>query len=142
MASNLTPPPMPRGIRNNNPLNLEHVPTIRWDGELVPDDGNYCRFKDPVKGLRAGMIELHNYMLLHGLDTIRGLITRWAPPEENATNSYIEYVSAECGIKPDYPLEWFLDIIPVTKAMVHFENGVQPYTDQQFEQARVQATTR
>ena len=41
---------------------------------------------------------------LESLYTIRAIISRWAPPNENNTKRYIENVARLTGITPDEPL--------------------------------------
>ena len=46
-----------------------------------------------------------NYYQKHGLQTIRGIISRWAPPQDhNNTEAYIKNVSKLTGIGPDEPI--------------------------------------
>ena len=47
---------LPRGIRNNNPLNIRLNPENRWQGRVSPkhnSDGAFEQFQDPIMGLRA-----------------------------------------------------------------------------------------
>lgn len=83
-----------RGIRNNNPGN------IRWGDDwqgLVPQaqrtDKSFCQFIKPEYGIRAMIIILRNYQRKHRLSTISGIINRWAPTNENDTQSYINSVA-------------------------------------------------
>ena len=86
-----------RGVRNNNPGNIERG-TDKWKG-MVGDDGRFITFKSAPYGIRAMGIILKNYKKLYGLDTIEGIINRWAPPSENNTESYIKSVEQKTGIK-------------------------------------------
>ena len=48
---------LPRGIRNNNPLNIRLNPENRWQGRVSPklnSDGAFEQFHDPVMGARSG----------------------------------------------------------------------------------------
>ena len=52
---------LPRGIRNNNPLNIRLIPDNRWQGRLSPrlnSDGAFEQFQDPIMGLRAAAVLL------------------------------------------------------------------------------------
>ena len=115
-----------RGIRNNNPGNIRHGDP--WQG-LCPDqsDKDFCTFLSPEYGVRAMARILLNYKKRHGLNTIHGIISRWAPLSENDTASYIKAVSAACHVNPTEVIdvaEYLPDLIP---AIIHHENGVQPY---------------
>lgn len=93
---------LPRGIRNNNAGN------IRWGSNwqsLVPQeqrtDKNFCQFVSPVYGLRAMVKVMFTYRDKYGLDTIEGIINKYAPPVENNTQGYINRVCDKLGVKPD-----------------------------------------
>lgn len=115
----------PRGLRNNNPGNIRHN-SDRFDFELQPAaDPAFKQFRTPAYGYRAMFVILRNYRKLYGLDTIRKIITRWAPPKENDTAAYIATVSALSGIPADQPVN--IDdpeqMIPIVAAMSQVENG-------------------
>lgn len=95
----------PRGLRNNNPLNIRRTAT-QWL-ELAPTqtDPEFCQFQTLEYGWRAAFRLLSNtYYAKYGLDTIRKIIGRWAPPIENNTAAYVAAVSQITGIPPDDPL--------------------------------------
>lgn len=88
-----------RGERNNNPGNIRHG--IDWQG-LAADqpDSNFATFVNADYGIRALAKNLHNYYVLHGLDTVASIVMRWAPPPENDTTAYINAVSSTTGFDP------------------------------------------
>ncbi|MBY6095122.1 hypothetical protein [Ferrimonas balearica] len=120
---------LPRGIRNNNPGNIRENRLVDydWQGEHPLNlDPEFEEFKSPFYGLRAMGRVLRNYRALHGLMTIRGIISRWAPSNENDTAAYIEHVSRELATPPDMPL--LPGQYPALMAViVQHENGQQPY---------------
>ena len=75
-----------RGERNNNPLNIRHVPGMTWKGEMLPDNDRFCRFTNMTFGVRAAFALMRTYNLRYNIVTIRGIIERWAPPTENAVS--------------------------------------------------------
>lgn len=89
----------PRGIRNNNPGNIRHG--ANWHG-LNPDgrkiDPAFCVFTTSVAGIRALAKVLINYKRIHGLNTVRQIISRYAPPNENQTTAYIQSVAKQLGV--------------------------------------------
>jgi len=118
-----------RGIRNNNPLNLRKG--IKWNGLVTnQNDSAFSVFSSPEYGIRAGAIVLRNYQRKYGINTIRGIITRFAPPTENNTQAYIDSVSRQFGASPDAPLnlENPRVLLGLIQAIIKHENGVQPYT--------------
>ena len=120
---------LPRGIRNNNPLNIRRTAT-QWQGlAKVQTDAAFCQFETLEWGWRAAFVLLaRTYYRKLGLQTIRAIIARWAPPADgNHTTTYIHNVSRLTGICPDEPLgdpqqhpaRWLL----LGAAMATQENG-------------------
>ena len=71
-----------RGLRNNNPLNIEQGED--WQGLAGEQlDTRFATFEDAEHGLRAGAKVLKTYQDKHGLKTVRDMIGRWAPEHEN-----------------------------------------------------------
>lgn len=123
----------PRGIRNNNPGNIRAT-NIPWQGK-TGNDGEYEIFESPHYGIRALAKTLQTYLYKHGLETVREIINRWAPPTENPTNRYVEFVSKKLNVDPDKPLPLRQYIIPLTIAIIEFENGYNPYSMQTIAKA-------
>ena len=96
---------LPRGIRNNNPLNVRRSKD-KWQGlRVVQTDAEFCQFETMAYGWRAAFVLLtRTYYHTYRLYSIRAIISRWAPPNENNTKRYIENVSRLTGITPDEPL--------------------------------------
>lgn len=90
----------PRGIRNNNPLNIRIGNT--WLGEVPnPSDSDFEQFVSVVYGLRAAFCILRRYIRRYHRDTIAKIISAWAPSNENNTAAYISQVAKRVGIDPD-----------------------------------------
>ncbi len=116
-----------RGLRNNNPLNIRLSATTRWQGEVRPSqDRSFCQFESMAYGYRAGLKLLQNYSKLNGCHTVRTIISRWAPPCENDTRSYISTVCKLSGLYSDRRLN--VDdrrtMCSLAAAMSQVENGV------------------
>ena len=96
---------LPRGIRNNNPLNIRRS-RDQWKGMLkTQNDRSFCQFETLEYGWRAAFYLLtRTYYHKYRLYTIRGIISRWAPSSENDTSAYIQNVSRLTGIAPDEPI--------------------------------------
>lgn len=92
----------PRGIRNNNPLNIRKG--NNWKGERQPQkDPAFEEYESMEWGIRAGFIILRKYIrgyngLTEKFNTIEKIISRWAPSSENNTQAYIEAVVKRTGI--------------------------------------------
>lgn len=91
----------PRGIRNNNPGNIEWGSP--WQGLVPADrrtDSRFCQFTDAAFGIRALATTLITYQdkrrAADGspIDTVYEAISRWAPPNENDTTAYAKAVAA------------------------------------------------
>lgn len=90
----------PRGIRNNNPLNIRIGNA--WLGEVpIPTDNEFEQFTDMRWGLRAGFMILKRYINRYHLNSIRLIVSRWAPSSENNTDAYIKRVSTLTGFDAD-----------------------------------------
>lgn len=95
---------VPRGIRNNNPLNIRKG--NNWKGERkVQTDKAFEEFETLQFGLRAGLKLIRNQISgFNGsrpkFNTIGKLIKVWAPPSENQTLRYIDFVCQAVGKQP------------------------------------------
>lgn len=122
-----------RGIRNNNPGNLEYSKTNPWVGQ-TGDDGRFAKFETPEHGIRALGRNLLSYQR-QGIDTVGDIINRWAPPSDNNnTEAYIQAVCAQLGVTADQQLDASNPdtLKALCAAIIKHENGSQPYSDQQL----------
>ena len=124
----------PRGIRNNNPLNIRRSGD-KWQGlRTLQEDKAFCQFESMAYGWRAAFRLLcHTYYGKYKLRTIRAIINRWAPPKENDTQYYIRSVAERTGIGADrelgdpqtHPAEWMM--IGIAMAIVECGTANQDY---------------
>lgn len=115
----------PRGIRNNNPLNIRHNGDL-FKGEVRPaTDKSFKQFVSMAYGYRAAFVILGSY-LARGLNTLEKIVRTWAPPTENNTESYISTVAKRSGVGRDKVLtaNSGSDYRKIVAAMCHCENGV------------------
>lgn len=131
-----------RGLRNNNPGNIEYNPdpSQQWQGlDVPPSDGRFCRFVSPDYGFRALGHILINYSDKYGIRTVRGAITRYAPPRnatgeiENNTDAYVQAVSNYLGVQADQPLDFRNWLGVLAQAICVHENGSCPYSSADIE---------
>ncbi|MDR1679217.1 MAG: structural protein P5 [Prevotellaceae bacterium] len=115
----------PRGIRNNNPLNLRHSRDT-FKGEKMSTDKDFEQYESIEYGYRAAFVTLHTYLTKYGLNTIEKIITRFAPPNENNTGAYIATVAKYSGVAADEALTATSGdkYILIVSAMSFVENGV------------------
>lgn len=126
-----------RGIRNHNPGNVRVGEN--WQGlaarhEMTPEqkkEREFCVFRAPEWGIRAIVVILQTYRRKYGINTIGGVVGKWAPSIENDTAAYIAHVATELGTSPTTPLDTTDPEIlaPLVKAIIQHENGTQPYSD-------------
>ncbi|NHB94362.1 lytic transglycosylase catalytic [Photorhabdus cinerea] len=135
-----TPPPAPeykeRGLRNNNPGNLNFAK--QRGAALESPGGRFARFETAFDGLRALSRQLTLYAS-RGLTTIRGIITKYAPPEENDTEDYIAVISKLLGVDPNAQLN-LRDPQMLTALMngiIQRENGRNPYNSELISKAAI-----
>ena len=115
----------PRGLRNNNPLNIRHS-RDRFQGEVVPgSDRAFKQFTSMADGYRAAFVTLATY-LARGRNTVEKIIRAWAPPTENNTEGYINHVVQRSGVGRNKALtaDSGGDYRKIVAAMSHCENGV------------------
>ena len=121
----------PRGIRNNNPLNIRHG--SKWQG-LRPEqtDKCFCQFVSMEYGLRAAFRLLRNYISGWGgtrkpCRNIHDIVSRWAPESENNTRAYIDIVCKHTQVDAFQTIS-FSDrktMIAIVDAMAQVECGRQ-----------------
>jgi hypothetical protein len=103
---------------NNNPGNL------RFAGQAgaVPGEGGFAYFSSPYAGYKA----LEKQMRLdadRGL-TLRQLIEKYAPPEENDTELYIQQIANQLGVSESTKIDT-LHTGKLARAMMQKESGAQ-----------------
>lgn len=122
--------PLPRGIRNNNPLNIRKGST--WKGERpIQTDQAFEEFVSMEWGIRAGIKLIRNHITgFNGkrppANTIKKLISVWAPATENNTEAYIRTVCQQTAIGRNDLLHAGdrRAIIAIARAMAYVECGV------------------
>lgn len=120
---------LPRGIRNNNPLNIRKG--NNWQGEVSSStDSEFEQFVSMQWGIRAGFKILKNYMTGYGgrvkaLTNVHDIIHRWAPPSENNCRAYIDSVCRFSGLH-EYERLQFSDrnkMLALVDGMIRVECG-------------------
>lgn len=115
---------IPRGIRNNNPLNIR-IGNV-WLGEVRdPTDPDFEQFISMVYGVRAGFVLIRRYIRHYHRTTIPQVIAAWAPSSENNTTAYIDKVCRVSGIERDVLLKFEDEdqMVALVDAMILVECG-------------------
>lgn len=132
-----------RGVRNNNPGNIDFNPRNDWQGQIgIEATGNpprFAVFSSPQYGIRAMAKLILNYRGKDGMpgvggkgiDTVREVITRWAPGNENNTEAYVQAVAKAMRVQPNDPIQLAnrLLLTPMVAAIIRHENGFAPYDE-------------
>jgi hypothetical protein len=123
----------PLAWRNANPGNIRFVPSIQWQGQEGEGEAGFVRFRTPEHGFRALARQLMTYKERHNLDTLRKILTRYAPPEGSAggkayqqnTGGYIARVARDMGVGADDPLQVqdYRTMLALVKAIADYEDG-------------------
>ncbi len=123
----MKPHPLTRAERNHNPGNIRRC-GVRYRGERRPSrDPAFKEFESDEWGYRAMFVLLESYRRRYSIDTLRGIVTRWAPPLENDTESYIRFVAARSEVDPDAVLPpRDVRLRSIAEAMSRFERGHEP----------------
>lgn len=114
----------PRGVKNNNPGNIR-ISANAWRGKLANNtDGSFEQFETMDLGARAHLKNLQAYFKC-GLNTVELILNTWAPPSENHTKAYVEYVAKQIGVSPDAELKPTKELlVNIGFAMSKMENGL------------------
>lgn len=115
---------LPRGIRNNNPLNIRRG--SHWLGlSESQNDPEFCQFNTMTFGVRAAFRLLRTYILDRKWNTIRMIISHWAPAAENDTERYINEVCRLTGLADNYVISYYDREVmtSIFNAMCQVENG-------------------
>ena len=111
---------------NNNPLNIR-AGKSKWLGQVLPQrgsgEGAFCHFESMEYGIRAAFYLLRTYATKYRLNCVKDIITRWAPPSENDTQSYIRHVCVLTGFGGNQRLTE-KDWPRLIKAMAKMESGM------------------
>jgi len=115
---------MVRGMRNNNPGNIDRN-TTKWLGMADKQtDARFIVFKEMKYGCRAILKLLSTYYTKYNLCTVKDIISRWAPTTENDTLAYYKKVAKDLGVDPEEKITLTKDIyIALGKAITQYECG-------------------
>lgn len=118
---------LPRGIRNHNPGNIRHGDPWQGLAKSQPDKA-FATFTSDAYGIRALARTLITYQDKYGLRTIRQIIGRWAPPNENNTAAYVSAVAVQTGRQADDQLDAqsYAHLRPLLESIIRHENGKGP----------------
>ena len=107
----------PLNIRNNNPGNLRFV----GQEGASQGEGGFAKFETPQAGLDAMRNQIELDTQKRGLNLTQ-FLNKYAPPSENKTTNYIDFVARKTGLDPSSPIP--ASAIPqLQAAMIEMEGG-------------------
>ena len=115
---------LPRGVRNCNPGNIRKSGDV-YQGEIESTDKDFKQFRNMAYGYRAMFKILRTYKNNYSLNTLEQMIYRWAPPKENKTEVYVNFVADRSGIGRDHIVDVsnMTIMCRIVEAMAIMENG-------------------
>lgn len=123
---------LPRGVRNNNPGNLNFA---GQDGATKEGgaNGRFAKFSTMEEGVGALVKQLKRYED-RGDDTLRAIINKYAPPGENDTGAYMGTLSKQLGVGYDQKLDQndTKQLMALVKGIINHENGAGYVSDSQI----------
>lgn len=133
-----------RGIRNNNPGNIERNPANAWQGRMPADrmtaaqkaEPRFEVFASASWGIRALAILLINYFDRYGCNTVFAIINRWAPAIENDTSAYVAAVAQAVRVDPHAALNLhdYAVLCPLLQGIIAHENAGYRYPPEVVEE--------
>lgn len=119
-------------IGKNNPFNIRYSHRNQWLGlnKDNPVTKGFCNFIDKSYGIRCACYLLMRSYRMKEIDNIYSIISRFAPPEENITDKYIDFVRAKSGVYDRLAkLVSVHQYVKVLQAMSVFEGNQVSYED-------------
>lgn len=121
----------PRGIRNNNPGNLNFA----GQSGATKEGGENGRFA-VFDSMRDGIAALHRQIKLYvgrGVDTVEKIVNKYAPAEDNNNvSAYIKQLTGATGMRPDEKIDTDNQetVFNLIRGIINHENGKGYVSDQ------------
>lgn len=114
---------VPMSYTNKNPLNVKTPGKKQWwKGQIGKDKFGHAQFNNWEDGIRAGAIVLKNYAVKHKINTIEGIVKRFA---EGNQKEYMSFLEKRLNIKRDEEFNLLKRLPEVLRAMSKFESGME-----------------
>ena len=107
--------------KNKNPLNVKALSGgDKWQGQIGRDRFGHAVFSTWEHGMRAAALVLKNYHKEHGIETVEGIVTRFA---EGNREEYIAYLCKRLKVKRDQKIDIIRRMPEILRAMARYESG-------------------
>lgn len=107
---------------NRNPLNIKARSTDPWEGQVGRDKYGHAVFETWEHGIRAASLVLRSYAVTHGIDTVEGIVNRFA---EGNREAYIAFLCNRLDVRADEPFDIIVRMPDLLRAMSRFESGME-----------------
>lgn len=114
-------------FKNKNPLNVK-CKGFTWKGQIDIDQFGHAIFSTWEYGVRAASYVLKNYYKQHKIDTLEGIVTRFA---RGNTKEYVEFLCKRMNLKRDEKFNVVNRMSELLKYMARWESG-QELPDELF----------
>lgn len=120
---------LPISIRNCNPGNLRACYGMPYPTKL---NEGFAVFPNITDGVQSLAMLAFDYYHLHGLHTLKGFISRYAPASENDLTMYIGQAAkwlrmdATAASVRDLRLDLAWPTMDLMRAIIHIEGGAVP----------------
>ena len=119
---------LPRGLRNNNPGNINFANQPLATLETGVSSPRFAKFPTMDDGINALLNQLNRYFV-RGINTVATIIYKWAPPIENNTQAYVKFVADKLSVKPTDTLSFTPQVASeLAYAISRLENGNLNFT--------------
>ena len=94
-------------------------------GNIKLATGGFASYGSDEEGVAAIGRNLDAYADQHGINTLAGVISRWAPPSENQTGQLIQNAAERTGFAPNEPIDLHDPVVKqqVIGAIIQQEQG-------------------
>lgn len=119
----------------NNYFNIRYVKRNQWVGQFPLSYRGFCEFNSFENCSRAFWLIMRRYRDVYHIETLTGIIERYAPACENNVPAYIDFVTNYILNREDVfvstpllPRDWLL----ISFAMYEYESGLTLSVAHQF----------
>lgn len=107
---------------NRNPFNIKARSTDPWEGQIGKDKHGHAVFETWEHGIRAASLVLRSYAVAHGIDTVEGIINRFA---EGNREAYVAFLCNRLDVRADESFDIIARMPDLLRAMSRFESGME-----------------
>ena len=107
-------------LAKNNIFNIRQG--AKWQGMTGTKKG-FVEFETQEYAIRAWLVLMRTYRRRYGCKTIRQIVTRFAPPNENNTEQYIAFCCRQVCMSADDELTGLTQYAMLGKAMAKMETA-------------------